>query len=279
MVNLIINDKQVTAEEGTSVLEAARSAGINIPTLCHHESLQPYGSCRICIVEATDHRGRTKVATSCTLPVSEGMKIVTSSNKIMRIRRMLMELLLARCPESEKLIKLAAEFGVTKTRFGKPPHQASTIVGEEACILCGMCVRLCDDILKVGALGFEGRGGKRCVTTPFGESAEACMTCGACSFICPTGAIEQNRIFDRKPVQIPAEFEENLATRRPVYIPFPQAVPRVPVIDKDNCMNFRTGGCKVCEDNCEAEAIDHAQEDVIDEVDVGAIVVATGFDL
>jgi heterodisulfide reductase subunit A-like polyferredoxin len=278
MVNLVIDGKEITTEEGRTVLDAARDAGIHIPALCRHESLPAYGACRLCIVEV-EQRGRTKTHSSCTLPVVEGMVVRTNSDAIARIRRMLVELMLARCPDSKVIGRFAREFGVEKTRFRKPPVETSTIVGEDGCILCGMCVRLCDDVLKIGALSFEGRGAKRRVTTPFGEPSEACMTCGACSSICPTGAIEHHRIWQRPAVSIPFEFEEGMASRKPTYLPFPQAVPRVPVIDKDSCMYFSTGGCKVCEDNCESHAIDHTQEDSILEVDVGAIVVATGFDV
>jgi heterodisulfide reductase subunit A len=278
MVNLIIDGKEITTEEGRTILGAATDAGIHIPTLCYHESLPPYGSCRMCVVEVTQ-KGKTRLLTSCTLPAAEGMEVHTASERVLRTRRMLAELMLARCPDSKVIRQLAAEFGIEKSRFRKPVGEPATIVGEHGCILCGMCVRLCDDVLKVGALAFEGRGGMRRVTTPFGEPSTVCMTCGACSFICPTGAIEHHRIWAHHPETIPFEFEEGLTHRKPNYIPFPQAVPRVPVIDKDNCMHFRTGGCKVCEDNCGAKAIDHKQEDAVMEVDVGAIVVATGFAL
>ena len=278
MVNLVIDGKEIASEEGRTVLEAAQKAGISIPTLCHHESLPPYGACRICVVEVT-HKGRTKIVTACTLPVAEGMEVDTRAEKVLRIRRMLVELMLARRPNSKVIKKLAATFGVEKTRFRKPPQETSTIVGPDGCILCGMCVRLCDDVLGIGALAFEGRGGKRQVTTPFGEPSQVCMTCGACSSICPTGAIEHHRIWDHTPEPIPFEFEQGLTGRKPNYLQFPQAVPRVPVIDNETCMYFKTGGCKICEDNCEAQAIDHAQEDAIVDLDVGAIIVATGFEL
>ena len=153
----------------------------------------------------------------------------------------------------------------------------STFVDKSGCILCGMCVRICNDVMKIGALAFEGRGAGRHVTTPLREPSELCTMCGACSSICPTGAIEHRRIRLNEPERIPFEFEYGLADRKPVNIPFPQAVPRVPVIDKETCMYFKTGGCKICEDNCEANAIDHEQEDEVIEVDVGAIIVATGF--
>lgn len=300
MIKLTIDGKEISAAKEQTVLDVARAAGINIPTLCSHESLPPYGACRFCIVEVSQ-RGRTRMQTSCTLPVAEGMEVKTRSDRVMKIRRMLAELMLARCPESEVLRRLARELGVTHCRFqpvsspgslgakaldstsaGKPlmlPSDGApaTIVGSSGCILCGMCVRLCDDVMKIGALGFEGRGTQRRITTPFRKPSEFCITCGACSFVCPTGAIELMRVRAQEPLAIPSEFELGLANRKPIHLPFPQAVPRVPIIDPATCVNFITHGCKVCEDNCQAKAIDHAQQDRIQEVDVGAIIVATGF--
>lgn len=282
MVTLQINGREVTVAEGSMVLDAAKEAGIQIPTLCHHESLPAYGACRICVCEVTQ-RGRTKLQAACTLPVTDGMEVNTDSDCVMKIRKMLAELMLARCPESSTIRKLANEIepGLANKpmRLHKSDDLPSTFVGEGGCILCGMCVRLCNDVMKIGALAFENRGARRHVTTPFKKASEFCVSCGACSFICPTGAIELSRIRERDTEQIPCEFEFGMTSRKPIHISFPQAVPRIPVIDHENCINFKTGGCKVCEDNCEAEAIDHKGEDVISEIDVGAVIVSTGFDL
>lgn len=278
MPRLVINGREVTTERGRTILQAAQEAGIHIPTLCSHESLIPYGACRFCIVEVTQ-KGRSRLVTSCTLPAADGQDVQTASPRVLRIRRVLAELMLARSPQSKVIQDLAAELGVTKTRLRQPPGSSSTIVGESGCILCGMCVRLCDDVMKISALAFEGRGARRRVTTPFGQPTEVCLTCGACSSICPTQAIEHLRIRPHAPTRIPSEFEMGMTHRKPVYIPFPQAVPRVPVIDRDNCINFKTGGCKVCEDNCGAKAIDHKQEAQTKELRVGTIIIATGFSL
>lgn len=302
MIELTINDKTVEAEEGRTVLEVVRGAGIEIPTMCDHESLPPYGSCRLCVVEV-EARGKTKIEASCCLPAKDGMVIQTHSERVMKIRRILIELLLARCPESPVIRNLAHEVNVADCRFDRvrgeksPCHECkicnmldsmpyheqtdspSTFTDKSGCILCGMCVRICNDVMKVGALAFEGRGAGRHVTTPLREPSDLCTMCGACSAICPTGAIEHRRIRLQDPETIPFEFEYGLSDRKPVSISFPQAVPRVPVIDTETCMYFKTGGCKVCEDNCEVNAINHAQEEEIVEADVGAVIVSTGFSL
>jgi heterodisulfide reductase subunit A len=282
MLELTINGETIQCEPGATLLEVARDAGIDIPTLCHHESLHPYGACRLCVVEVT-RRGKTKVEASCVLPAAQGMVVQTHSDRILNIRKTLIQLLLARCPESEVLHDLARKIesaeDIEKTPFRQSATSPSSIVNQAGCVLCGMCVRLCDDVLNIGALTFEGRGARRHVTTPFRQGSEFCLTCGACSFVCPTGAIEHQRIRDHEPRMIPDRFEEGLTSRKPINIPFPQAVPRVPVIDKDTCLNFKTGGCKICEDNCQAQAIDHGQQDRIEEVQVGAVIVATGFKL
>jgi NADH dehydrogenase/NADH:ubiquinone oxidoreductase subunit G len=206
MIKLVINGKGLLAEEGRTILEVAREAGIDIPTLCNHESLPPYAACRFCIVEVT-HKGSTRYRASCILPVAEGMEIKTHSERVLKIRRILAELMLARCPESDVIRDLAYDVGVGQCRFDRPrgekaPCQTcgacrvreemritspdgipSTFVSKGGCILCGMCVRLCDDVMNIGALAFEGRGIRRRVTTPFRQPSEFCLTCGACSSI------------------------------------------------------------------------------------------------
>ena len=137
--------------------------------------------------------------------------------------------------------------------------------------------------MGVSAINFVGRGVDRKVETPFQRTfdinLDVCRTCGACAFVCPTGAIKLEDITGKKPIPIPSEFDMGLALRAPVYVPFPQAIPNVPVIDKERCVHFLTGECKICEEFCEADAIDFEQEEEIIELNVGAIVVATGYDL
>ncbi len=302
MIKVVINGREISTEKGRTILQVARDAGIDIPTLCNHEALPPYAACRFCMVEVT-YKSATRCRASCIFPVEDGMEIKTHSERVLRIRRVLAELMLARCPESDVIRDLAYDIGVGKCRFDRPrgekspcqtcgicrireemriasPGEApSTIVGKSGCILCGMCVRMCDEVMKIGALTFEGRGMRRRVTTPFRKPSEFCVTCGACTSICPTGAIDLLRIRAQPPVAIPSEFEEGLANRKPIFVPFPQAVPRTPVIDKNACLYFQTGGCKVCEDNCQVEAIDHTMQERVQEIEVGNIIMATGWKL
>lgn len=175
MVYLIIDGVKVQAEEGSTILEVARFYGINIPTLCHHDELTPYGACRLCMVEVEDGRRRRLVA-SCLYPVKEGIRVKTHSERVMKGRKLILELLLARCPNSKTLQDLASQMGLEQVRFK---------MENEDCILCGLCVRMCAEQMGSGAIGFVGRGKKREVVTPFRVASEICRNCGACMYICP----------------------------------------------------------------------------------------------
>lgn len=175
MITLTINGLDVKVEEGTTVLEAARFWGIEIPTLCYHEGLTPYGACRLCVVEIG--RGEnTKLVSSCTYPAEEGLVVRTHSKRVVNARKMLVELMLARAPGSKTIQDLASSMGVTKVRFK---------VRNDDCILCGLCVRMCEEQMGAKAIGFVNRGYKREVTTPFRLKSDVCRTCGACMYICP----------------------------------------------------------------------------------------------
>lgn len=265
-VSLTIDDKDVIAQEGMTILEAARSVGIDdIPTLCYHEALAPYGACRLCTVEITS-RGKSKLVTSCTYPVEEGLEVKTRSDVVIAARKLLIELLLARTPRAKVIQDLAEEYGVKKTRFkvDKP---------EELCILCGLCARFCEEVVGASAITFTERGIDREITVLPEITAEACIGCGACAKVCPTGLITLEDIYGRKVLHS----EASLGPSTPIYIPFMYAVPAVPVIDHDTCIHFKTGGCKLCERFCEVEAINHEMEDEYEEIEVGSIIVATGF--
>ncbi len=272
MVKLKLNGKEVEAEEGKTILEVALANNIEIPTLCYLKILEPYGACRLCTVEVKDGK-RSRLVSSCTFPIKEGIEVDTDSSKVKRARKVIFELLLARCPQSDAIKDLAKKYGVDHSRF----RTYGNI--DERCILCGLCVRTCQDVMGVGAIGFANRGEKRIVTKPFNEYSEVCIACGACEKVCPTDAIDITEITNQKPVPIYNEYECGMAKRNANYIPFPQAVPNKPVIDREQCMHYLGDTCGACEKFCTVGAIDYDQEDRIEEIDVGAIIVATGFDL
>ncbi|HOO44662.1 MAG TPA: 2Fe-2S iron-sulfur cluster-binding protein [Deltaproteobacteria bacterium] len=175
MVTVTINGLSVSVEEGTTILEAARFIGFPIPTLCHNDGLSPYGACRLCIVEI-GQEPRSKLVSSCTYPVEEGLKIRTASERVLRARRMVIELLLASCPQSKTIQDLASAHGVRRQRFRQE---------YEDCILCGLCVRMCSEQMVAKAIGFQGRGEGRSIGTPFDVQSDVCRLCGACMYICP----------------------------------------------------------------------------------------------
>jgi bidirectional [NiFe] hydrogenase diaphorase subunit len=175
MVNLTINGLKVQVEKGERLLEVAQFYGFPIPTLCHLEGLSPYGACRLCVVEIGEGP-RSKLVTSCTYPVEEGLKVRTASTRAVRARRMVIELLLATCPQSKKIQDLASAHGVRQQRF-RQEH--------DDCILCGLCVRMCEEQMMARAIGFRGRGEHRSIGTPFDMKSELCRTCGGCIQVCP----------------------------------------------------------------------------------------------
>ncbi len=174
-MEMTLNGIKVQVEEGWTVLDAGKFYGANIPTLCHHEGLSAYGACRLCVVEIGEG-DRAKLVASCLYPVKEGLHVRTHSQRVIRARKMLVELLVARCSQSKVLQDLASCMGLEKVRF-KPKY--------DDCILCGLCVRMCEEQMDAKAIGFASRGGKRRITTPFDIKSEKCRTCGACMYICP----------------------------------------------------------------------------------------------
>jgi bidirectional [NiFe] hydrogenase diaphorase subunit len=181
-VSLTIDGIAVTAAPGRSLLLAAREAFIDIPTLCHHDDVKPEGQCRLCMVEIGE-TGRTRLVNSCTYPVEHGLQVQTRSEKVLASRRMVLELLLARTPKAKIIQDLAAQYGVYGSRF-------KTDNPEELCILCGLCVRTCREVVGVSAISMANRTPGKTVATPFLEESSACIGCGSCVFICPTGVIE-----------------------------------------------------------------------------------------
>lgn len=163
------------------MLQVAGREGIEIPTFCHHEALEPFNACRVCLV-AVEQNGQRQLLPSCSLRVKEGMKVETDAEDVEETRRVVLELLLARCPQVEEILELAADYGVTESAF--EPGEA-----EEDCILCGLCVRVCEELIGAYALAFADRGMDTVVETPFEEPSEVCIGCGACAEVCPTGHI------------------------------------------------------------------------------------------
>jgi len=175
MINVTINRLPISLEKGTTILEAAKFLGFPIPTLCHMEGLTPYGACRLCVVEIAEGE-KAKLVSSCTYPIEEGMKVRTASSRVLRARKMTLELLLASCPQSKVIQDLASAHDVRQQRF-KQEH--------EDCILCGLCVRMCKEQMVAGAIGFRGRGENRTLGTPFDIQSEVCRLCGGCIYVCP----------------------------------------------------------------------------------------------
>jgi NADH dehydrogenase/NADH:ubiquinone oxidoreductase subunit G len=179
-IRMQIDGNEVRAKEGATVLEAARGAGIPIPTLCHHDELQPFGGCRLCIVEVEASGGKNIVA-SCVHQAEDDLVIITRSDKIDRIRKSILELLLAHAPESPPLQELAREYGADKNKY---EQEASF------CVHCGLCVRYCAEIKQKHAVGFIDRGIRKEISfLPEIASAE-CNDCKECFPLCPTSYLQ-----------------------------------------------------------------------------------------
>ena len=176
MINFTINDKQLQVDEGRTILEVALEQDIKIPTLCYHKELPPYGACRLCLVEIVAG-GRPGLEAACVYKITDGLEVKTDTERVKKSRKIILELLLARCPDAEKIKKLARKYGVTGT--------AIKLKGKDNCILCGLCVRVCAEISERQAQSFSGRGTRRKVQTPFDKISKKCIGCGACAYLCP----------------------------------------------------------------------------------------------
>ena len=196
MVKFSIDNKQIEVESGTYLLQAAKKLGIDIPTLCHHPALEPYGACRICLVEITKEswKGWSKLVVSCAYPVENDLIVYTNSEKVIKARKFILELLIARCPESDTIKKLAEKYEVAPASFSLNYEPTD-------CILCGLCVRVCGELIKQNVISFTHRGSNRKVMTPFNKESDVCITCGACAFVCPTGVIKLEDILGKRKIE------------------------------------------------------------------------------
>ena len=182
LIKTIIDGREVEVERDRWALDVAKEMGIEIPTLCHHPALEPYGACRLCVVEVTKGKW-TWLTTSCDLPIREGLSIRTDTPAVIKARKMALELLWAQAPDAVEIQELARQLGVEKPRFA-----ARAEAGK--CILCGLCVRVCQKILGQSAIAFSRRGVERDIGAPFDNLSDICIGCGACVAVCPTGHIK-----------------------------------------------------------------------------------------
>jgi len=182
MIKFKVDGLDVEGEKGTPLLDTLLREGFDIPTLCHHEAVTAYGACRLCLVEVT-RRGRKRIATSCNYPIMDGIEVVTENEKIRKLRKTIMELHLACTPNSEPLKRFAEAMGVTGTRF-------KIVDPQNDCILCGLCERVCSEIVNVHAISFNKRGGEKRLSPPYMEASDDCISCGACAYVCPVECIK-----------------------------------------------------------------------------------------
>jgi len=173
MITFRMNGLEVQAEEGSTLLETAKFYGLEIPTLCHNDGLTPFGGCRLCVVEIGEGL-RTKLVSSCTYPVEEGLVVRTDSARVWKSRRMMIELMLAMAPGSKILQDMASQFGVTQVRFK---------VRDTECVMCGLCTRICAEQMDAEAIGFRtgatsgrSRRPSTCARTSAGCAGPACIS-------------------------------------------------------------------------------------------------------
>lgn len=187
MIKIVLNGREVTATKGEYLLGVAKREGIDIPALCHHESVEPAGSCRLCMVEITkkEWNGYSKTVTSCLYPAEDGLIVKTNTEKVRHLRKEVLELLVARSPHSDVIQNLANEYGIIEPKYTVDQNG-------DNCILCGICTRVCQELVT-GAISTVYRGVEKKVSTPFSDISDACIGCLACVNSCPTNAIPFER--------------------------------------------------------------------------------------
>ena len=208
LIKVVINGKGVDCEEGKTVLEVCREAGIFVPTLCFDERMEPYGACRLCLVEI---KGIPKPLSSCTTPIQDGMEITTESENLTELRKTVLSLILSNHPNDcmccEKsgdcaLQDLAYMYNISPgqyegERWDMPVKDDNPFISfdPKKCILCGRCVNICKDVMLKGGIDMTGRGFYAKPDTAFGKplSPENCLFCGQCVSTCPTGALVEKQ--------------------------------------------------------------------------------------
>lgn len=265
IVTLKVDGQKVQAEKGTPIIKIAERLGIHIPTLCYHELIKPHSSCRVCVVELKKGERRSLV-TSCNYPALEGIEIFTDTDAVRASRKSTLAHFLAKCPDVPIIQAMAEEYRVDSELKKKKPTN---------CIACGLCARVCEEVVRAKAIIWTGKKGENKDALPFQINPERCIGCGACASVCPTGFFKVEAGWEISGE--PREFF--LGPHSAVFIPNYQAVPRVPVIDKEACIHFKTGGCRICEEACEAGAVNYDHEENWEEIEVGQILIATGYDL
>lgn len=203
-IKFVIDGKEVEAIRDQCVLDVARENGIYIPSLCYNPEVKSSGgSCRLCLVEA-HQAGRMSLVTACNYPIREGLEIKTDTSLVKRIRKGIIELLLARVPDSDVIKELAAKDGIDEPRFVKEGGKDYSPPLANKCIACGLCMQVCEEVVGVSAIAMLNRGPDKTPGTPYKKPSEVCIGCGACAYACPTSAIfikddaETREIWDRQ---------------------------------------------------------------------------------
>jgi bidirectional [NiFe] hydrogenase diaphorase subunit len=190
MIRITIDGQEFEAERGQTILPIALDGGVEIPHLCYNESVKPYGACRLCLVEV-EKNGRRRMTTACTYPVTESIDVHTQTERVLRARRLIVELLWAMCPGDEEIARLAQEVGIEAVRFERD---------DKDCILCGLCSRVCDEVVGAHAIQFARKGSSREMIPPFGKEATQCIACGACVTVCPVDVIGMKEEGDERTI-------------------------------------------------------------------------------